>query len=54
MPARVATVVYQGAIVRYVVEAAGMRLNVLADKAATIDEGADVFLCWQRDAAIVL
>ena len=54
IPARVATIVYQGAIIRYVVEAAGTRVNVLADKAATVEEGASVQLCWKRDSAIVL
>jgi len=54
LPARVATVVYQGALSRYVVEAAGRRFSVLAGKEANVDEGDELQLCWRTGDAIVL
>ncbi|MDH3234778.1 MAG: TOBE domain-containing protein, partial [Alphaproteobacteria bacterium] len=54
LPARVATVVYQGALSRYIVEVAGRRVSVLAGKAGEFVEGDACHLCWRRGDAIVL
>ena len=54
LPARVATVVYQGALSRYVVEVAGLRVSVLAGKDRAVGEGETLHLCWRRADAIVL
>ena len=54
LPARVGTVVYQGALSRYVVEVAGRRLSVLAGKQADVSEGDTLKLCWRTSDAIVL
>ena len=54
LPTKMLTEVYRGSSVRYVVSLGDERVSVLATKRLERDEKGPLYLCWQKDGAMVL